>query len=277
MKFKDGSTAEADAVIGCDGIKSQVRPMLLGKTSPAAHATFTGKYAYRGLIPMDKAAELLGDELARNSQMYFGYHGHILTFPIEQGKTMNVVAFRTSKSGKWEDERWVLPMKREDMEADFADWGQDVKSILSLLEKPDVWALFDHPPAATYYQGRVCLLGDSAHASTPHNGAGAGMALEDAYVLSELLGHVRRVDEIERAFEAFDGARRERSQRLVTASREAGRLYDLEDPDVGDDREKMVRNLTERYEWIWKYDIDRDMAKAREMMGTNRTTREEKL
>jgi salicylate hydroxylase len=276
MKFKDGSTAEADAVIGCDGIKSQVRILLLGEKHPAARAQFSGKYAYRGLIPMEKAVGLLGDELARNSQMYLGYHGHVLTFPIERGKTMNVVAFKTSKSGKWQDERWVVPMKREDMERDFEDWGKDVKSVLSLMEKTDLWALFDHPPAETYYQGRICLLGDAAHASTPHQGAGAGMALEDAYLLSSLLGQVQSADEIEDAFRVYDVTRRPRTLRLVTTSRKGGETYDLENKDVGHDEQKLKRDLEERQRWIWNHDLESDMAEATEMMQTQ-TTRQGKL
>ena len=277
MNFKDGSTALADAVVGCDGIKSQVRVLLLGKENRAARAQFTGKYAYRGLIPMDRAVDLLGEELARNSQMYFGYHGHMLTFPIERGKTMNVVAFRTSKTGTWEDERWVVPMKREEMERDFDDWGQDVKSVLSLMEKTDLWALFDHPPAEKYYKGRVCLMGDAAHASTPHQGAGAGMALEDAYVLSNLLGLVEQVDEIDGAFRVFDATRRPRTQKLVTTSRECGETYDLENEDVGDDVQKLKRNLDERQRWIWDHDLEGDMVKAREMMMEERSRLHEKL
>lgn len=89
LKFQDGTKAVHDAVIGCDGIKSKMREVLLGSEHPSTRAVFSGKYAYRGLIPMDRAVELLGDELARNSQMYNGYHGHVLTFPIEKGKTMN--------------------------------------------------------------------------------------------------------------------------------------------------------------------------------------------
>ena len=96
LHFADGTTAQHSAVIGCDGIKSRTREIVLGEKDPAAHAVFTGKYAYRGLIPMDKAAELLGDGLARKSQMYLGYHGHVLTFPIEKGKTMNGLYFFTS-------------------------------------------------------------------------------------------------------------------------------------------------------------------------------------
>lgn len=89
LLFTDGTSAVHSAVIGCDGIKSRTRQVILGDNDPAAHAVFSGKYAYRGLIPMDKAAALLGDELARNSQMYLGYHGHVLTFPIKHGDIMN--------------------------------------------------------------------------------------------------------------------------------------------------------------------------------------------
>jgi salicylate hydroxylase len=129
LTFQDGSTAEADAVIGCDGVKSRTRQILLGNEHEATHPTFTGKYAYRGLIPMEKAIEAVGEELAMNSQMYLGRHGHILTFPIEKGKTMNVVAFQ-SKDGKWDDEKWVLPMKKEDLFSDFAGWGEKAQKIL---------------------------------------------------------------------------------------------------------------------------------------------------
>lgn len=132
LTFHDGSTATADAVIGCDGVKSRTRQILLGENHPTTNPTFTGKYAYRGLIPMGKAVGVIGEELARNSQMYMGRHAHILTFPIENGKTMNVVAFQSKADGKWEDERWVLPMKKEDMFNDFAGWGNDVQRILSV-------------------------------------------------------------------------------------------------------------------------------------------------
>jgi salicylate hydroxylase len=130
LTFEDGTVAEADAVIGCDGIKSRTREILLGKDHEAAHAVFSGKYAYRGLIPMDIAVNALGDELARNSQMYTGHHGHVLTFPIEKGKTMNVVAFRNKLDRKWEEEKWVLPSKKEDMLKDFVGWGDSVMSII---------------------------------------------------------------------------------------------------------------------------------------------------
>lgn len=59
-------------VIGCDGIKSRVRQILVGRDHPSARPVYTHKYAYRGLIPMDKAVEAIGDENARNSKMHVG-------------------------------------------------------------------------------------------------------------------------------------------------------------------------------------------------------------
>ena len=89
LKFQDGTEARHDALVGTDGIKSRVRIAMLGEENPAAKAVFSGKIAYRGLIPMDKAVKLLGEEYAKNSQMYLGLQGHVLTFCIEKGKTMN--------------------------------------------------------------------------------------------------------------------------------------------------------------------------------------------
>jgi salicylate hydroxylase len=80
LTFQDGSTADADAVVGCDGVKSRTREILLGKSNPMTKPTFTGKYAYRGLITMEKAAAAIGNEYARNSQV----SQHILRFQDEK-------------------------------------------------------------------------------------------------------------------------------------------------------------------------------------------------
>jgi len=78
MKFHDGSSAKADAVIGCDGIKSTVRRMIVGENHPSAHPTYTHKYAYRGLVPMEKAVEAIGEERAKNACMHVSLHSMLL-------------------------------------------------------------------------------------------------------------------------------------------------------------------------------------------------------
>lgn len=259
--FADGTKARHNAVIGCDGIKSATREWLLGKEDPASHPVFSGKYAYRGLIPMSDAVDILGEEVAQNSQMFFGYGGHVLTFPIEKGKTMNVVAF--SSRPEWKDDQWVVTTSKEDMVADYVAWGPHVRKIINAMQKPDIWALFYHLPCSTYYKGRVCLLGDAAHATTPHQGAGAGMCVEDALLMSILLKEAQDVGDLEKAFKAYDEVRRERSQKNVVTSLQAGTLYDFE--LEGDDLDKVQSNFQSRMKWIWDVDLDDEIERAKKL------------
>jgi salicylate hydroxylase len=133
------------------------------------------------------------------------------------------------------------------------------------MDAPDIWALFDHKPAPTYYQGRIAILGDAAHASTPHQGAGAGQALEDAYILSTLLGDsmTQSASDIPTAFKAYDAIRRPRSQKVVSTSRACGLTYAFQGP-AGDDVEKIGEELLQRYKWIWEEDMEKqaELAKA---------------
>ena len=246
--------------MGCDGIKSQVRKLFLGEGDRTSKAVLTGKYCYRRLVPADKAIEMLGEDLALNSQMCkrqpldgkrhdadqpdLGNHGHVLTTLIEQGKTVNVVATHTKEDGKWNEDRWVRPSTKEQLLADFDGWIEPVKNILSLVETPDIWALFNHLPAPTHHRkGKICLLGDAAHASIPHHGAGAGMAMEDSFILSKVLASIQSVGELENAFAADDAVHRPRSQRLVTSGRRTGEIYDFEDEVIGDNIEALREYL----------------------------------
>ncbi|KAF3765200.1 hypothetical protein M406DRAFT_230467, partial [Cryphonectria parasitica EP155] len=275
LHFKDGSSATHDAVIGCDGIKSNIRKTLLASTPrpEAADAVYSGKFCYRGLIPMEEAVAALGEEPAKNAQMYLGRHAHILTFPIEGAKLMNVVAFNSSK--EWTDPNWVVRADHETLKASFSGWSSTVTKIIGLMRQNDIWALFNHPPASTYVSddGLVCLIGDAAHATTPHKGSGAGMAIEDAYILGNLVaealtrrggeGQKKNVDKaISAAFRTYDTTRRERTQRLVEDSRETGTVYDLEHPEFGCDKEKLKASLLTRMDWVWQHDVQEELAQS---------------
>jgi salicylate hydroxylase len=135
LVFEDETTTQADAVVGCDGVRSRVRQILLDKQSPLDDLTFSGKYAYRGVISMSKAKEKLGDYLAGNSQMYLGPEGHILTYPIDHGRSMNVVAFKNQDT-PWKHEDWVLKNKGAEFKHDFEGWGKPVQSILKVRLSP---------------------------------------------------------------------------------------------------------------------------------------------
>ncbi|KAL6243946.1 hypothetical protein RBB50_009380 [Rhinocladiella similis] len=231
MEFEDGTTAETDAIVGCDGIKSTVRQIIVGRDHPSARPVYTHKYAYRGLAQMDKAIEAIGEELAQNSCMHMGPGGHVLTFPVNHGETLNIVAFRTTPE-EWPDfNKLTRPAKREDALRDFAEYGSNVINLLKLTNPDlDVWAIFDlgEHPVPTMYKGRICISGDAAHATSPHHGAGAGFCIEDSAVLAELLADesVQTPQDLEAVFATFNAERKARGQWLVQASRHIGDCYE---------------------------------------------------
>ena len=128
--------------------------------------------------------------------------------------------------------------------------------------KPMKWPLFHHPDTPTYINGRICLLGDSAHASSPSQAAGAGQGLEDALVLSRILGLVRSADQLDAALEVYDSIRRPRAQKVVQDSKEVGEVYFLVHPDFGTDLQKITNDANKRLPLIWWHDLAADVKAA---------------
>jgi salicylate hydroxylase len=154
------------------------------------------------------------------------------------------------------------------MQADYTGWGPTVRRIINAMQKPDIWALYYHPPANTFSKERICLLGDAAHATTPHQGAGAGMCMEDVLILSSLLREVEDVRDIEKAFSVFDQVRRERTLKNVQTSKEAGMLYDFE--LLSDDLDIIEQDFTSRMNWIWDHDLQAEVEHAQRILkGVN--------
>ncbi|KAF7189094.1 6-methylsalicylic acid decarboxylase atA [Pseudocercospora fuligena] len=246
-------------------IHSKIGEYILGKDDPAAQAVFSGKYCHRGLIPMDKAIEAIGEERAVNSQFYLGHNSHMLSLPISKGKIFNVVAF--SSCDTWDQEKWVVPSEVKDIHEDFKHFGEPVQTIINMMEHTDIWALFNHLPARTYVKGNVTIIGDAAHATTPHQGSGAGMAIEDSYVLSELMGRVQEPRDIQKAFEAYEETRKGRTLNLVETSRQAGMIWEMQDPGTAGDAKKIAANAAERWKWIWDEDLESEIKRGLAVMG----------
>jgi salicylate hydroxylase len=121
-----------------------------------------------------------------------------------------------------------------------------------------------NPSLPTYYQDRLCLLGDAAHATTPHLGSGAGMALEDAYILSNLLGGCKKTSKssLTAAFIAYDAIRRPRTQKVIRVSRAQGLVLDLEGPETGEDLAAVAASLDEKVRFVWGVDLVGELEKA---------------
>ena len=79
--------------------------------------------------------------------------------------------------------------------------------------------LYDIQPLDTFVYGRILLLGDAAHATTPNMGQGAGQAMEDAY---ELMLALDREHSVEAAFACFDARRVQKTKKVIEFSRQIG-------------------------------------------------------
>lgn len=212
-----------------------------------------------------------------------GKGGHVLTFPVDHGRKLNIVAFRTSPTD-WEDySRTTSVASRQDALKDFAGYGSAVTGLLSLTEEQlkvvstfimlvlsiylpvYQWAIFDlgDHPAPTFHKGRVCIAGDAAHATSPHHGAGAGFCIEDSAFLAELLSSVDSSRDLPSVFETFDECRRERSQWLVQSSRWIGDCYEWLADGIGSDMAKIESEINERNGIIANFDLEGEVAQAK--------------
>ncbi|KAF2177526.1 mannitol 1-phosphate dehydrogenase [Zopfia rhizophila CBS 207.26] len=263
--FSDGSTALASAAIGCDGVKSKARDFVCGAS---VQATYAGEYAYRAMVPRAEAEKALGKELACNGQLYCGYGAYIVTYPVEHGEFTNMVAIPHEKgdSWTWTQAEWTVPATRQEFLRHFEGWYPPLIDAIARYCQPQKWALFSLRHSEPYYKGRLCLLGDSAHATTPHLGAGAGMAMEDAYILSNLIASMNSTDEIEKAFHAFDAVRRPRTQQLIENSLVAGLATDFIMPGIEDDVDLLKGEFEAWYKWLWHEVLEYQLEKAKGML-----------
>lgn len=262
LKFAEGMSVNTDVVIGGDGIKSRCRQILFGENSAEALPRYAKEFAYRGMVPMEKAVAVLGDEFARNSMVNIGPGCLTTTYPVEKGTLLNLVACRSLE--KWEHDEWVIPSSPEALKRDFDGCGPVMQKVISMMDKPSIWALFDHPECSTFCKGNFALIGDAAHASTPHQGAGCGQAFEDALIMCSLLADESVVlpEHVEDAFAAYDAIRRPRALKVVQTSRENGELCMMRGESTGEDLDKIKATLEERFHWIWHEDLDQQVGSA---------------
>jgi salicylate hydroxylase len=129
LHFADGTTSKADCVIGADGIHSPIRKHLLGAATAAATPVFSGIVAYRGLIPMETASEVLG-KYAHDAYVWCGNGGMVMTYPINSGQVLNVVAACERKS--WNEKTYVVNSTAEQLCEDFESWGGRPREIIKV-------------------------------------------------------------------------------------------------------------------------------------------------
>ena len=213
--FANGVRASADLLIACDGIKSVVREQVFGLGS----ATFSGHVAYRGMVPI----EWLGPEYrTADTSTTLGPGQHWVMYTVKQGAFLNYVAI--PERGAWTEESWSVPATAEELRREFAHWHPRYHQLIDLTppERLFKWGLFDRDPLPRWVAGRVVLLGDAAHPTTPFMAQGAAMAFEDAVVLGRALAASRTLPE---ALATYERVRLPRGSWVQVRSRFFGQLY----------------------------------------------------
>ncbi|AVZ76424.1 FAD-binding monooxygenase [Streptomyces lunaelactis] len=212
-RFKDGSTAEGDFLVGCDGIHSKTRYTVL---PDAPHPQYTGVIGTAGYTRSDQAAP--ADGVMRMTFCLEGFFGY-QTFPSGE-----IYWFENYHQAK-EPERGELDRTPHEVWKPklLAKHRQDHHPISAIIESTQSgilgYPIYDMLSIPTWHKDLVCLVGDAAHATSPHVGQGASMAMEDSIVLTKCL---RDLPDPQQAFAAFQALRKERVEKIIKEGRKTG-------------------------------------------------------
>ncbi len=245
----DGAPARIDGrpagfVIGADGIRSVVRPVLNGSAEPR----FTGQTAWRAVI------EGAAPPVAR---VDMGPGRHLVRYPLPGGR-INLVG--VVEEARWTAEGWHQPGEPADFRTAFAGFPAAAEDLGAVAEA-HLWGLFRHPVAAVWHGRSLAIIGDAAHPTLPFLAQGANLALEDAWTLAAALASG---PPDAGALAAWQAARRPRVTRAIAAAEANARAYHLRGPvaaiaglGLGGIGRIAPNLLPRRFDWLYGHDVTR--------------------
>jgi 2-polyprenyl-6-methoxyphenol hydroxylase-like FAD-dependent oxidoreductase len=211
--FDDGTSAEGDVLIGCDGIHSRIRRLTL---PDAPEPAYTGLISFGGFARGVKVPHEPGiQHMVFGKKAFFGYmvrgDGEIWWFG-----NLDVPGSPTRQ------ELQAIPQEewRRVIDGLYGGELQPVPDIIRATKgEIGVYPIYDMLSVPSWHSGRTALIGDAIHATSPNAGQGASLALEDALALAKCL---RDFGSPEEAFRQFERLRRERVEKIVKYSRSIG-------------------------------------------------------
>ena len=208
-----GGPYEGAALIGADGLWSTIRQEIVGDGPPIV----SGHIAYRAVLPIEEVP----DHLYSDSMIIWaGEKTHLVHYPLRRGELYNLVAvFHSDKYV----EGWDAFGEPEELHERFAGTCANVRELLERIETWKMWVLCDREPVKEWTDGRVTLLGDAAHPMLQYLAAGAGMAIEDAVALSDILE--ANEGDIEKSFLEYPAGRYLRTGQVQVMARVYGEVY----------------------------------------------------
>jgi 2-polyprenyl-6-methoxyphenol hydroxylase-like FAD-dependent oxidoreductase len=249
-RLHDGRELRARLLIGADGLRSVVRASLFGDEPPR----YSGETCYRGVAPLATTE----DHALRKALREVEGPGQRCSVTVLDPERVYWWAAMRAPEGQPDvepdGERDVEPdVERDDPGARrafllerYRGWPYHITDAIAATPAEAILRndLYDRPPRSSWSRGRITLLGDAAHPTTPNLGQGACMAVEDAMVLTRALVRLapeRRYDDHERVFAAYEAERVARTSKIVELSRRLGRLGQWRNPVAVRVRELLAR------------------------------------
>ena len=212
VEFEDGTSIEADVVIGADGIRSIVREAV----EPGVKLRYAGQTCYRGIAEI-----ALPEKTARTCRETWGGRARF-GYSVVASDRVYWFAALTSAAGGADTGPVVAELTDT-----FQHYSPLIADILAATDDSAVSRLdlYDFAPIERWHRGRVVLLGDAAHAMTPNLGQGGAQAIEDALALARCL---EQESDLERAFAALKKRRYSKVRRLIDLSWRLGKAAHYE-------------------------------------------------
>jgi 2-polyprenyl-6-methoxyphenol hydroxylase-like FAD-dependent oxidoreductase len=223
-RFSDGSAAAGDVLIGADGLFSTVRAALFGPRPPV----YRGCHVWRGLA--DATFDLDATAIE-----FWGAGRRFGIEPLDRQRVFWYATENARQGSIGEPRRW-----KPRLDELFAGWDERVRSTIHVTPDDALLCheLYDRPPRGRWGRGRVTLLGDAAHPTTPFLGQGACMALEDAVVLARCIA---RRGASPSALRQYKCERLVRTTAVTWQSRQIGWLGQWQHPMMTALRDAIVR------------------------------------
>jgi salicylate hydroxylase len=230
-RTEGGGSYRGAALIGCDGLWSTVRSIIVGDGKPVV----SGHIAYRSVLPI---ADWPKEYRIPKMIIWAGDKTHLVHYPLRRGELFNlVVVFHSDRY----EEGWDTFGDPAELHARFAEKCEPVRTLLKKVESWRMWVLCDRPPIKNWSKGRITLLGDAAHPMLQYLAQGANMAMEDAVCLANQIE--ASGGDYAKAFLNYQQLRYLRTARVQLMARVFGEIYHA----TGVNRE--LRNKTLR-EWM---------------------------
>jgi FAD-dependent urate hydroxylase len=217
--FEDGYRATGDVLIAADGVHSILREYVVGERIDPRYADYVN---WNGLVEADPE---LGD--ANTWVLYVGEGKRASMMPVAGDRYYYFFGAPMEKGTKVE-----LGSRRQELQGIFAGWPKKVEKLIEKLDhlQNNRLEIHDLDPLSCLTRGRVALLGDAAHASTPTLGQGGCQAMEDAEILCRYL--ITTNIGVEYALKRYEADRRERTENLVLKARKRADIIYGKDPEI---------------------------------------------